>query len=94
MLEADDPGLGYANGSLPYDELDDKTPYLCASFTGWRYRKMRLLCDWTREMDPDPPEPLKLGKEKGLIRNRIYDLDDLNDMEFAYYKIMQSDIRK
>ena len=31
------PGLGHVDGSASYDELEDKVPYICGSFTGWRY---------------------------------------------------------
>jgi hypothetical protein len=38
-VELDDPGagLGHAEGAVPYDELEDRVPYLAGSFTGWRY---------------------------------------------------------
>lgn len=31
------PGLGHADGTVDYDELEDRVPYLSGSFTGWRY---------------------------------------------------------
>ena len=30
-------GLSFTNGALPYDELEDGTPYISGSFNGWRY---------------------------------------------------------
>jgi hypothetical protein len=69
-----DTGLGFEDTSVPYDELEDKVPYLCASFTGWRYKKMRLLNEWTKELDQDPPDALEMAKYEGYVRNRITDL--------------------
>jgi hypothetical protein len=48
-----DPGLGFANGTLPYDELDDRRPYIAGSFTGWRYQKMRSVFEICSEFDKD-----------------------------------------
>jgi hypothetical protein len=45
------PGLGFENGNLPYESLKDKVPYIAGSFTGWRYKSMRPLHEWTREVD-------------------------------------------
>lgn len=41
------PELGFTNGSLPYEQLDDKIPYIAGSFTGWHYKKMIPLHDFT-----------------------------------------------
>jgi hypothetical protein len=30
--------LGYVNGSLPYEMLENEIPYLASTFTGWRYK--------------------------------------------------------
>jgi hypothetical protein len=35
-----DPGRGYVDGALNYDQLEDQVPYISGNFTGWRYRKM------------------------------------------------------
>jgi len=34
-------------GNLPYEELEDKIPYLAGSFSGWRYKKMIPLHHFT-----------------------------------------------
>ena len=48
-----DPGLGFANGTLSYDELDDRVPYISGTFTGWRYQKMRPVFEICSEYDKD-----------------------------------------
>ena len=37
-IKEGEPGLGFVDGNLSYDELQDKVPYLAGSFTGWRYK--------------------------------------------------------
>ena len=37
---SEDEDIMYTNGNLKYSALEDQVPYLCASFTGWRYMKM------------------------------------------------------
>lgn len=51
LLEKEDPGLGFIPTKMTYDEMEDRIPMVAGSFTGWRYRKMRLLNEWTRELD-------------------------------------------
>jgi len=66
-----DPGIGYVNANLSFEELEDQVPYLTGSFNGWRYKKMRPLHEWTRELDVDIEDPLDIGKSKGLIRRKV-----------------------
>jgi hypothetical protein len=58
----DDPGIGFVQGNVNYDKLEDKIPYITGSFTGWRYRKMIRLDQFTREIDKEFLEPIELGK--------------------------------
>ena len=51
------PGLGFVNGSLPYDELPDRVPYITGTFTGWRYKQMTPLHEFTKALDPDYLSP-------------------------------------
>ena len=39
----EDQDLLHVNGNLKYSALDNQVPYICGSFTGWRYRKMLSL---------------------------------------------------
>ena len=52
-----DPGLGHTDGSLTYEEMENKVPYLAGSFTGWRYMKMKNVFDLCTECDTDYTEP-------------------------------------
>ena len=36
----DQNDLMYCNANLSYDNLEEQVPYLCGTFTGWRYRRM------------------------------------------------------
>jgi len=40
-------------GNLDYNELSDRQPYITGSFTGWRYKKMIPLHEFTKQMDKD-----------------------------------------
>ena len=52
--------LIYCNGSKEnYMELADRVPYLCGSFTGWRYQKMHSLEQFCRQHDMDLKTPLE-----------------------------------
>ena len=46
-----EPGIGFANGSAPYDELEDQVPYLAGSMNGWRYQKMKTVFDYCNKLD-------------------------------------------
>ena len=46
---------------------------------------MRLLNEWTQELDQDPPDPLEMAKYEGYVRNRITDLNELTEKELAWY---------
>ena len=47
--------LIYENTNLKYKKLDDQVPFICGSFTGWRYRRMISLEQFNRELDPEEP---------------------------------------
>lgn len=94
LLEKEDPGLGFIPTKMTYDEMEDRIPMVAGSFTGWRYRKMRLLNEWTRELDQDPPDILQQVKWKGIIRSRVQSVDELTETELAHYKLAESEVRK
>ena len=62
-----DPGLGFTRGNVPYEQLEDKVPILAGSFTGWRYRKMVPLHEFTRARDKDFIDP----EERCIIENKV-----------------------
>jgi len=50
-VDNSNPGIGFVRGDLPYDQLEEKLPYLAASFTGWRYKQMIPLHEFTKSLD-------------------------------------------
>ena len=52
----------FENTNVDYNELPDKTPYLCGSFTGWRYFRMQSLEDFCAQFD-ERREPFKIACE-------------------------------
>ena len=69
-MPVDDPGLGYEKAAT-YDELEDRVPYLVGSFTGWRYKKMIKLSEFTKMNDKQFVDPISVGKEKDDIRQSV-----------------------
>jgi hypothetical protein len=53
-----DPGLGFAKGNVPYEELENRIPYITGSFTGWRYRKMLPLHEYIQLIDKEFMDPI------------------------------------
>jgi hypothetical protein len=39
--------LGFVDGSVPYSQLMDRSPYIAGSFTGWRYKRMMPIHEFT-----------------------------------------------
>lgn len=70
MVPVEDPGLGYEK-VLTYRELEDRVPYLVGSFTGWRYKKMIKLSEFTKMNDKQYVDPINVGKENGDIRGSV-----------------------
>ena len=38
----------YENTNIKYKKTENKVPFICGSFTGWRYRKMVSLEEFNR----------------------------------------------
>ena len=71
-----EPGLGYVNGA------NEEGPVIAGSFTGWRFKKMRPLHEWTSLLDAaDAESTFDLAKRKRLIRQHAFDVDDLTERE-------------
>ena len=41
----------YENTNVPYSELSDKVPFVCGSFTGWKYRRMLNLEEFNEKFE-------------------------------------------
>ena len=57
----EDADLIHCNGGLEYEQLDDQIPYLCGSFTGWRYIKMQSLEEFNKKHDQDLRTPFEIA---------------------------------
>lgn len=76
-----DPGLGHVKGNVSYEELDDRIPYVAASFTGWKYRKMTPIHHLTKEMDDKYKDPFEIAKSEGLLKRQTRKPEDMNKKE-------------
>ena len=74
-------GLGHVQGNLPYEQLENKSPYLCGSFTGWRYKKMIPLHEFNQMIDTDYKSPWDQCKQDGLIQKFKVPTDELSERD-------------
>ena len=74
----EDKDLYYVNGNLSYDDQEDRVPYLCGSFTGWRYLKMISLEDKCRSLDEELKSPFELAKDMYRVKKwkKLKECDD------------------
>ena len=79
--------LVYANGSVKYSQLDNQVPYICGSFTGWRYRKMLSLEHFNRSFEKEIVDPFEIAVSQGRIRKRTSSLAQCSDREKRYVEI-------
>jgi len=80
------PGIGFVDGHLPYEDLDDGVPYLTGSFTGWRYRKMLRVSDMCKEMVSDYVDPFQRCKDLGKIRKKVTSYEKCSKQEQKDYQ--------
>lgn len=85
QIDAADQGTGFVDGTLPYDMMEDKTPLIAGSFTGWRYKKMMPLHEFTKSIDKEYQDPIEKGKYDGDIRKKVTTVKELNEFELACY---------
>ena len=48
FIENETNELVYENTDVKYSQLDNQVPFICGSFTGWRYRRMISLEQFNR----------------------------------------------
>ena len=65
------------------------TPYIAASFTGWRYKKMIPLHEFTLQMDKEYLEPFEIAKDEGLVRRRT-PREEMSEREIAHVKVIEA----
>ena len=74
--EEDPMELIYENTNVKYRNLKNQVPYICGSFTGWRYRKMTSLEDFTKNLSHGGQEidmneiAFEAASAQGKIRKR------------------------
>ena len=82
-------GLGFTDGAKPYSDLEDQSPYICGSFTGWRYKKMMPLHEFSMILAKDEVQStLEIAKWRTLVREEVTDVGELSRVERAYYDII------
>ena len=80
----------HCNANLEYKKLADQQPYLCGSFTGWRYIKMQSLEDFNRKHDKNIKTPFELALLEDKIRNTRKSIEDCNIWEKRWVEIMET----
>ena len=63
--------LMHCNANVKYSALENQVPYICGSFTGWRYRKMLSLEEFNKNLDEHPIDPFEIACSQGHIRKRV-----------------------
>ena len=79
------PGIDHVDGTVPYHELEDRVPYVAASFTGWRYKKMKRVFDVCTNMNKDYVEAFERCRDIGKIRKRVDSLANCTNYEKKNY---------
>ena len=84
--------LVHENTNVKYRDLANQVPFICGSFTGWRYRKMISLEEFNMSLDQeDPVDPFEIACSWGKIRKKVQKRAKCNEYEEAYVKIAELD---
>ena len=90
--EQDQEDLFYCNPNVKYSQMENQTPYICGSFTGWRYRKMYKLEEFTRNLEGESTSPFELAAAAGKIKKKTTSVEMCNDYEKSwvdYYAVQE-----
>ena len=82
--EQDEKDLFFCNGGVKYSQLENQVPYICGSFTGWRYRKMFNLEDFNRRLEVEKVSPFDIAKEARKIRKNVTTIEKCNEYEHSW----------
>jgi len=75
------------DGKLMKDSRGKKIPLLYSAFNNWQGQPMVKLVNFVRTTDKrDPPDILKLLKERSNLRDHIYKLEDMRPWERKAYE--------
>lgn len=72
--QQEDADIMYENTNVKYSQLEDQVPFVCGSFTGWRYRRMTTLEEFNEKYEPRE-DAFELACAQGQIRKRVARLD-------------------
>jgi len=94
-VQEQDREIGFAAGHLPYEDLQDKVPYIAGDFTGWRYKRMLPLHEVCHRYDPNPRNFFEHAQDMKKIRRYADSIDDCNNVEKRWVEIyrMQEQLR-
>ena len=81
--------LIYHDTTVKYSQFENQVPFVCGSFTGWRYRKMIPLEDFNRGFETDPVDPFEIACSQGKIRKRVMNKEQCNEYERRYVEIAE-----
>ena len=90
LNEEEGKELIYTNANVKYSQLDNQVPYLCGSFTGWRYHKMYSLEEFNRKFDDSKMTAFDLAAASGKIRKRTENESQCNDYERSWLKYFEA----
>ncbi len=86
--EQEDKDIVYENTNIKYSHQENQVPFVCGSFTGWRYRKMTLLEDFNRKYE-EYVDPFDIATSQGNIRKRTENRSQCNEREERYCEIAE-----
>ena len=87
--EQEEKDAMYENTNLKYSKLENQVPFVCGSFTGWRYRRMIPLEDFNRSYDEEQEDPFDIACSQGHIRKRVTSRDQCNEYEARFVEIAE-----
>ena len=69
--------------------MANQVPYICGSFTGWRYRKMISLEEFNKSYEKEIIDPFELAVSQGRIRKRVTTRAMCNIVEERHVEIAE-----
>ena len=82
----------YENTNVDYRQLPDQVPFVCGSFTGWRYKKMLSLEEFNEGFD-ERGDPFEMALSLNQIRKHITKIEYCNEHEQKYMEIAAANER-
>ena len=67
---SEDHEIMFENTNISYSKLENQVPFLCGSFTGWRYKKMINLEDFNERFE-ERQDSFDVACQMDFIRKRV-----------------------